>query len=67
VGTSISVHEELVDTSEQVILDGAPKREARRLRSFEDLKTSGDEHIRFWKSGPPFRNGRGTLTPAEKK
>jgi hypothetical protein len=36
VGTSISVHEELVDPSEQVILDGAPKREARRQRSFEE-------------------------------
>jgi len=45
VGTSLSVHEGLVDTSEQAILVETPKREARRRRSFEEKRRIVEETL----------------------
>jgi transposase len=45
VGTSISVHEGIVDTSEQAILDETPKRIARRRRSIEEKRRIVEETL----------------------
>jgi transposase len=45
VDTSISVHEDQMDTSEQAILDGTPKREARRRRSAEEKRRIVEETL----------------------
>jgi transposase len=45
VGTSISVHEGIVDTSEQTILDETPKRIARRRRSIEEKRRIVEETL----------------------
>src|SRR6202041_1522653 len=45
VGTSISVHEGIVDASEQAILDETPKRIARRRRSIEEKRRIVEETL----------------------
>jgi transposase len=45
VGTSISVHEELMDTTEPAILDETPKRIARRRRSVEEKRRIVEETL----------------------
>jgi len=45
VGTSIIVHEELMDTSEQAYLDETPKRIPRRRRSVEEKRRIVEETL----------------------
>src|SRR5467141_4355274 len=45
MGTSISVHEGQVDTSEQTILNETPEREARRRRSVEEKRRIVEETL----------------------